>query len=158
MNEILVDRLNIISNRIAETKGSRMFIGHGHSKVWIKLKGYIHDTLKLEYDEFNQESTAGISIIERLSEMLYTAGFAFLIFTAEDEQLTGEIHPRLNVIHDAGLFQGRLGFKKAIILIEEGCKEFSNIYGLGQIRFHKDRFEEIFENVEKVIKREGLLK
>jgi predicted nucleotide-binding protein len=43
----------------------------------------------------------------------------------------------MNVVHEAGLFQGRLGFERAIILLEEGCKSFSNIEGLGQIRFPK---------------------
>ena len=55
--------------------------------------------------------------------------------TAEDEQPDGTLRARENVIHEAGLFQGRLGFEKAIILLEEGCEEFSNIEGLGQIRF-----------------------
>jgi predicted nucleotide-binding protein len=39
----------------------------------------------------------------------------------------------MNVIHEAGLFQGRLGFERAIILLEDGCEEFSNIQGYGQI-------------------------
>jgi predicted nucleotide-binding protein len=42
-----------------------------------------------------------------------------------------EMTARLNVVHEAGLFQGSLGFKKAIILLEEGCEEFCNIVGLG---------------------------
>ena len=50
---------------------------------------------------------------------------AFLVLTAEDEQTDGTLHARENVIHEAGLFQGRLGFEKAIILLEEGCQEFS---------------------------------
>ena len=41
-------------------------------------------------------------------------------------------------MHEAGLFQGRLGFTRAIIMLEEGCEEFSNIEGLGQIRFERE--------------------
>jgi Predicted nucleotide-binding protein containing TIR-like domain len=47
--------------------------------------------------------------------------------TAEDEKPYGKLRARLNVIHEAGLFQGRLGFNKAIVLLEDGCEEFSNI-------------------------------
>jgi predicted nucleotide-binding protein len=47
---------------------------------------------------------------------------ALLIFTAEDEQNGGKIRARMNVVHEAGLFQERLEFKRAIILIEEGCE------------------------------------
>jgi len=32
------------------------------------------------------------------------------------------------------LFQGRLGFEKAIILLEEGCKEFTNIGEVLELR------------------------
>ncbi|MFI5322489.1 MAG: TIR domain-containing protein [Thermodesulfobacteriota bacterium] len=63
----------------------------------------------------------------------------------------------MNVVHEAGLFQGRLGFTKAIILLEEGCEGFSNIEGLGQIRFPKGNIRAIFDDVRKVLEREGLI-
>jgi len=63
----------------------------------------------------------------------------------------------MNVIHEAGLFQGRLGFMKAILLIEEGCAEFSNIHGRGQIRFPQGKISPAFEEVRLVLGREGLI-
>ncbi len=63
----------------------------------------------------------------------------------------------MNVVHEAGLFQGRLGFTKAIVLLEEGCKEFTNIQGLGQIRFPRGRISSAFEEVRRVLEREGLI-
>jgi predicted nucleotide-binding protein len=56
-----------------------------------------------------------------------------------------------------GLFQGRLGFTKAIVLLEDGCEEFSNIEGLGQIRFPKANITSKFEEIRLVLEREGLL-
>ena len=63
----------------------------------------------------------------------------------------------MNVVHEAGLFQGRLGFTKAIVLLEEGCEEFSNIQGLGQIRFPKGNIAAAFEEIRRVLEREDLL-
>ena len=63
----------------------------------------------------------------------------------------------MNVVHEAGLFQGRLGFTKAIILLQEGCEEFSNIEGLGQIRFPKGNIQAVFEEIRRVLEREGLI-
>jgi predicted nucleotide-binding protein len=60
----------------------------------------------------------------------------------------------MNVVHEAGLFQGRLGFSRAIILLEDGCKEFSNINGLGQIRFPKGNIKATFEEIRQVLERE----
>jgi predicted nucleotide-binding protein len=77
--------------------------------------------------------------------------------TAEDEQADGTLHARLNVVHEAGLFQGRLGFRKAIILLEDTCEEFSNVRGLGQIRFPVGNISAKFEKVRAVLEREGIV-
>ena len=137
--------------------GIKIFIGHGRSPVWRELKDFLQDRLHLTIDEFNSVSTAGVATTNRLEEMVDVAAFAFLVMTAEDEQPDGKFNPRLNVIHEAGLFQGRLGFKKAIVLLEEGCEEFSNIHGLGQIRFPSESISAKFEEIRAVLEREKLI-
>jgi hypothetical protein len=137
--------------------GTNVFIGHGRSPLWRDLKDFIQDRLRLPWDEFNRVPIAGITNIARLSEMLDAAAIAFLIMTGEDEQVDGKLHARMNVVHEAGLFQGRLGFTRAIVLLEESCEEFSNIQGLGQIRFPKGNIQALFEEIRMVLEREGLL-
>jgi hypothetical protein len=131
--------------------GTKVFIGHGRSMAWRDLKDFIKDRLHLPYDEFNRVPVAGITNIDRLSEMLDAAAVAFVILTAEDEQADGALRARMNVIHEVGLFQGRLGFTKAIVLLEDGCEEFSNIAGLGQIRFPKANIASKFEEIRLVL-------
>jgi predicted nucleotide-binding protein len=135
----------------------KIFIGHGHSLVWRELKDFLEDRLYLIIEEFNRISAAGITTVDRLKQMLDNADFAFLILTAEDEQNDGKHHARLNVVHEAGLFQGRHGFKRAIILREETCDEFSNIHGLGQIPFPTGKISAVFEEIRRVLEREGLI-
>lgn len=135
----------------------RIFIGHGRSMAWRDLKDYLKERLGLEVDEFNRNSTAGISTTERLKTMLNDASFAFLVMTAEDETAAGKLTARLNVVHEIGLFQGRLGFEKAIILLEEGCESFSNIDGLGQIRFPKGKLNAKRDEIREVLEREGIV-
>lgn len=137
--------------------GTKVFVGHGRSHAWKDLKDFIQDRLGLRWDEFNRVPIAGITNIARLSEMLSDAAIAFLVLTAEDEQIDGTVRARENVIHEAGLFQGKLGFTKAILILEEGCEEFSNIHGLGQIRFPKGNIDAVFESVRLVVEREGLI-
>ncbi len=143
--------------RVAERVGTNVFIGHGRSYVWRDLKDFIQDRLNLPWDEFNRVPVAGITNIARLSEMLDAAAVAFLVMTAEDEMADGAQQARMNVVHEAGLFQGRLGFTKAIVLLEEGCEEFSNIQGLGQIRFPTGKISAVFEEIRRVLEREGLI-
>ena len=141
----------------AELVGTNVFVGHGRSSVWRELKDFIEDRLGLPVDEFNSVPVAGVSTTARLSELLEAAAFAFLIMTAEDEQADGKMNARLNVVHEVGMFQGRLGFNRAIILLEEGCEEFSNVHGLGQIRFPKGGISAKFEDIRAVLEREGLI-
>jgi predicted nucleotide-binding protein len=143
--------------RTSDRVGTNVFIGHGRSNSWRELKDFVQDRLSLPWDEFNRVPVAGITNIARLSEMLDAAAIAFLVLTAEDEMADGGLQARMNVVHEAGLFQGRLGFTKAIVFLEEGCSEFTNIQGLGQIRFPKGNIAAAFEEVRRVLEREGLL-
>jgi hypothetical protein len=43
-------------------------------------------------------------------------------------------------------------------LIEEGCETFSNIHGLGHIAFPKGEIRSTFEEIRRVLEREGILK
>lgn len=138
-------------------KSSQIFIGHGRSPLWRELKDYIKDDLGLLPDEFNRVPVAGIATSERLQTMLDSSTMALLVLTAEDERQDGVTQARMNVIHEVGLFQGRLGFNRAIVLLEEGCAEFTNIAGLGQIRFPPGRISACFHDVRAVLVREGLV-
>jgi hypothetical protein len=142
----------------AALQRNRVFIGHGRSQLWRHLKDFISERLYLPWDEFNREPTAGYTTTERLDAMLSQASLAFLVLTGEDEHADTKLHARENVVHEVGLFQGRLGRRRAILLVEEGCAEFSNIQGLTQIRFPKDDIAARFEDIRRVLERERLLK
>lgn len=150
-----LDRLG--SNMTRDDGRGTVFVGHGRSPVWRELKAFLEDRLGLTVEEFNSVSVAGVSTVERLTEMLRAASFAFLVMTGEDEQPDGTVNARLNVVHEVGLFQGRLGFERAIVLLEDGCEEFSNITGLGQIRFRPGEIASRFEDVRMVLEREGVV-
>lgn len=141
----------------SDGRGNRVFIGHGRSLLWRELKDFIHGRLGLPYDEFNRVPTAGVATTARLAKMVDAAGFAFLILTAEDEHSDGTEVARQNVVHEVGLFQGHLGNERAILMLEEGCAEFSNVYGLGQIRFPRGNIKAAFEEVREVLEREGVI-
>ncbi|MCW2539253.1 MAG: hypothetical protein JWN95_978 [Frankiales bacterium] len=42
-------------------------------------------------------------------------------------------------------------------MLEDGCEEFSNIAGLGQIRFPKGNISAAFEEFRATLEREGLI-
>jgi predicted nucleotide-binding protein len=131
-----------------------VFIGHGHDPQWRDLKDHLHEQHGYDVEAYEIGSRAGHTIRDILEEMLERSSFALLVMTGEDETREGKTLARQNVVHEAGLFQGRLGFGRAIILLEEGTEEFSNIQGVHQIRFSKGRIREAFGDVLAVLRRE----
>lgn len=47
--------------------------------------------------------------------------------------------------------------RRAVVLLEEGCEEFTNIAGLTQIRFRRGAIREHFAEIRRTLEREGLL-
>jgi hypothetical protein len=148
------DSARSVSSGIVSVMGKNIFIGHGRSLVWLQLKEFLTNRLSRTCVEFNSDVVAGKTTTARLQEMLDDAGFAFLVMTAEDTHADSSAHARENVIHEAGLFQGRIGFERAILLLEEGCAQFSNIHGLTHIPFPKGNLEPAFEKIRQVLERE----
>ncbi len=153
----LEKRHKLKGTSVAKREG-KIFIGHGGSTAWRDVKDFISDRLGLDWDEYNRAPTAGMARTERLAQMLDEAVFAFIVLTGEDEAKDGGLRARQNVIHEAGLFQGRLGFRRAIVLLEDGCEEFSNIHGLEQIRFPKGNVLAKSEEIRRVLEREAILR
>jgi predicted nucleotide-binding protein len=132
-----------------------IFIGHGRSPAWRELKDYLRDLLGYtDVDFFEREARAGVHTGRVLDEMLNKANFALLVMTGEDETADDRVRARQNVIHEAGLFQGRLGWNRAIILREDGVEPFSNVDGLNEIRFGKGSIRDAFGEVVATLRRE----
>lgn len=144
---------SIIKNQ-KESTLPKIFIGHGRSNQWKELKDHLQDKHGYKLIAYEIGARAGHSIRDILDDMLTKSDLALLVMTGEDETTDGKIHARENVIHEIGLFQGRLGFSKAIIILENGTNEFSNISGIEQIRFSKNNIKETFGDVIATINRE----
>lgn len=131
-----------------------IFIGHGRDTQWRDVKDHLHEKHGYDIEAYEIGARAGHAIRDILQDMLTRSSFALLVMTGEDETQTGSLRARQNVIHEAGLFQGRLGFNRAIILLEEGTEEFSNIHGIEQVRYAKNNIKETFGEILAVLRRE----
>ena len=131
-----------------------IFVGHGRNPLWRELKDHLQDQHNHNVITYEVGARAGHAIRDILQDMLRRGSFAILVMTGEDESSSDELYPRLNVVHELGLFQGRLGFSRSIVLLEEGTQEFSNIHGVHQIRFTKGNIKETFGDVLATLKRE----
>ena len=99
-----------------------IFIGHGRSSQWRDLKDHLQDQHGHSIEAYEVGARAGHAIRDILEDMTVKSSFAVLVLSAEDKDDEGNFHARSNVIHELGLFQGKLGFSRAIVLLEEGTK------------------------------------
>lgn len=130
-----------------------IFIGHGRSKDYLELSDFLRNR-GYGVESFESTSRVGMTIMEAVEAMAERASMAFLVHTAEDEQEGGEVRARQNVVHETGIFQGRLGFRRAIVVREEGCEAFSNLDGVQEIRYAPGNISKEFLQVLGVIERE----
>lgn len=131
-----------------------VFIGHGRSQAWRDLKDHLQDKHGIPIEAYETGARAGHTIRDILEDMADRSSFAILVMTGEDEQTNGALRARQNVIHEAGLFQGRLGFARAILLLEDGIDEFSNVAGVQHIPFSKGNIKETFGEILATLRRE----
>jgi len=131
-----------------------VFIGHGHDLQWRELKDHLQDKHNFEVDAYEVGARAGHSVRDIIQEMLDKSSFALLVMTAEDCMEDGTMRARQNVVHEAGLFQGHLGFTRAIMIVEKGVEDFSNISSIEQIRFSQGNIQEAFGDIVATLNRE----
>ncbi len=137
-----------------EANNQIVFIGHGSSNQWRDLKDHLADKHGYKIEAYETGARAGHTIRDILDQMAVKSSIAFLVMTGDDVSIDGSVRARQNVVHEIGLFQGRLGFSRAVAFLEDGVEEFSNLHGIQQIRFSKNNIKETFGEVLATLKRE----
>jgi hypothetical protein len=137
-----------------KSKKTVVFIGHGRASDWRDLKDHLVDKHSIQVEAYETGARAGHTIRDVLEEMMEKSSLAILVHTPEDELADGSFNSRPNVIHETGLFQGKLGFSRAIVLLKDGTAEFSNLAGVQQVRYSDIR--QTFGEVLAWIRREEM--
>ncbi|MBC8030926.1 MAG: nucleotide-binding protein [Pyrinomonadaceae bacterium] len=131
----------------------RMFVGHGQSPIWSRVVTHLKDDLGLDdVQAFETASRTSEHIVDILNGFLDTCDAAVVVMTADDRTAEGSGRARQNVIHEIGLFQGRRGFNRVILLQQTGTEDFSNIAGLQTARFN-ERVEEAFYDLDRAVRK-----
>jgi sugar/nucleoside kinase (ribokinase family) len=139
-----------------ESHKKRVFVGHGRNAEWLHVRDCLaHWGLVPTY--YGSTPSTGKFTSDILTTQALGADFAVIVATADDTDGSGRPSGRQNVVHEIGLMQGRLGWSKVAILLEEGVEPFSNIAGLQHIRFATGRINQAFHELEEMLVREGLL-
>jgi len=147
----------IAAARPKTTQSQKVFLGHGNNPLWAKVQLHLSEDLHLGVEAWESDPRAGRHSLDVLNGLLVSATFAVIVATGEDLTAAGEVRARQNVVHEIGLFQGRLGFQKVALLEQSGIEGFSNLAGLQVIRFSGHHIEAAYYELDRVLRREGIL-
>jgi hypothetical protein len=131
-----------------------IFIGHGQGSEWRDLKDHLADKQHYTISAYEVGARAGHAIRDVLDDMSEESTFAILVMSGDDKTDGGELRARQNVIHEIGLFQGRLGYARAIVLIEKGVEVPSNINGITWISYERGHINGTFGDIIATVNRE----
>lgn len=139
------------------TERGVVFIAHGRSQLYLGVYRYLRDELGLIAEAFETEDHTSQQITEILDQYLGRATAAVIVMTGEDRTIDDKLHARQNVVHEAGLFQAKLGFDRVALLKEQGVEKFTNIDGLVYIPFDPDDVTSCFYKLRRFLVRHGLV-
>ena len=131
--------------------GNAVFIGHGRREDWRAFKDFIVDELGMEVREFSREPQAGKQIKDNLVRMVAESAWAVIVMNKEADHADGGEGARPNVIHELGYAQGALGWERAIVLLEEGCRLPSNLAGTVYIEFQEGKPEGAYDKLRRTL-------
>jgi sugar/nucleoside kinase (ribokinase family) len=129
-----------------------VFVSHGHNPEWLAVQRFIEERFKVPVYSFESGSWGGRQVTEALAEYLDRCGFAVCVLTNEDFAGDGRRLARQNVIHEVGLFQGRHGFDRVLVLVEEGCDFVPQVAEPYTIVFPHNEIHRTFYKLDAVIR------
>ena len=125
-----------------------IFISHGHADLLkYQLKDFVREKLGKTPLILSEQPNNGFTIVEKLEAASEKCNKAIILLSKDDEMADGSMRSRQNVIHEIGFFQGKYGRKNVILLCEEGVELFTNISGIVYIKFNREHFSEVFEQL-----------
>jgi predicted nucleotide-binding protein len=131
-----------------------IFVSHGRDGCWRLVRNFLQDDCGVRTISFESESRSGQQIGSVLMSCLAECSMAVCVLSGEDKTRAGTVRARQNVIHEAGLCQGRYGIGRVALLVEEGLEQPSNIRGIVQLRFPPGRVDAVFPELHRMLRRE----
>lgn len=144
------------TRRELERRGEAMprgvFVAHGGNPQWRAVKAFVEENMKLPVFSFESGVWGGTQVTDALDDLLARCGFAVCVLTAEDLSVDGEWRARQNVIHEVGLFQGRYGFDRVILLVEEGIRAVPRTADPFTVTFPRNRIDTAFWRLRRMFR------
>ncbi len=139
----------------SRTRPQGIFISHGQNPEWFAVQRFIENRFDSPVYSFESAPWGGHEVSQALSNYLERCGLSVCVLTAEDSAADGRQLARQSVIHEVGLFQGRHGFDRVVLLVEEGCDFVPEAAVPYTIYFPRNRINHAFYQLAEIIELRG---
>jgi sugar/nucleoside kinase (ribokinase family) len=133
-----------------------VFIAHGANPSWLAVHHFVAERFGVPVYSFESSSWSGRQVTEALADYLERCSFAICVLTAEDFTEDGAVRARQNVIHEVGLFQGRHGFDRVVVLVEDGCEFTPKTAEPYTVRFPRNGINSALYELDAMIRARGI--
>jgi hypothetical protein len=143
------------AERRSGAPSSGIFISHGTSSEWLAVQRFVEDGFDSPVHFFESAPWGGREVSEALGKYLERCSMAVCVLTADDASNDGRRFARQSVIHEVGLFQGRHGSDRVVLLVEEGCDFVPQPAVPYAISFPRNRINRAFYQLAEILKSRG---
>jgi sugar/nucleoside kinase (ribokinase family) len=143
--------------RTRSVSGVGGFIAHGADPQWEEVRRFLGQECQVPVYALDP-SVPGAALDEAMRPQLARCGFAVCVLAAADTFPGDGGRAEQSLVHQAGILQGRYGFRRVAMLVEEGCATFSNVAGLIRLDFAAGHVESTFWQLERMLRREGVMR
>ncbi|MCK9874545.1 PfkB family carbohydrate kinase [Frankia sp. Ag45/Mut15] len=133
-----------------------IFVAHGGDPQWLAVKEYLEREFAAPVHSFESGVWGSSQVSSVLEKYLNLCGTAICVLTTEDLVEHGRGFARQNVVHEVGLFQGRYGQDRVIILVEEGCRFLPDIGATPPLVFPRNSIKKTFWSLREELLRKGV--
>jgi sugar/nucleoside kinase (ribokinase family) len=137
---------------------SAVFLVHNANPQSEEVRRFIEQDCGLRTFELSTSELGEHNLALLMDQHLDRCSFAVCLLGADGGTPGGRVPADQNLVHQAGIFQGRYGFGRVAILAEQGCDTFSNIAGLIRLDFPLRQVDAAFFELERMLEREGLVR
>jgi predicted nucleotide-binding protein len=130
----------------------RVFITHGRSELWQKVKVFIEEELQFQttvlVDRFR-----GAVIFDKLEDAAWDCDCAVAIATPDDPEVEGRpARARQNVVHEIGYLQALFADRELVVILKEASVEwFTNVQGIEYIEFESKKIKKAFPKLREAL-------
>lgn len=141
---------------VAKVPPPGVFLAHGSSSEWTKVHDFLTKDCRLAVRSADALQGGPDRDVPAITGHVDGCGFAVCILV-DDEGRSDVTAANQRVLQLAGLFQGRYGFERVAMVVEEGCDVLSNVAGIVRLDYPRGDIGRVFWQMRQMLHREGLL-